>query len=91
MKNTNNELQKALLLMDKARDLQEKANDAVTECLDYLENHTDKFLYQYGTDVRFYMNLREAIEEYIGGDHSVADEYKTLEYDIKEAMGIEDY
>lgn len=91
MKNTNKEFAEALRLMDKARDLQEEANDAIIECINYLENHTDKSLYQYGTDVRFYMNLHEVILEYINGDQLVSDDYKTLEYDIKEAMGIEDY
>ena len=51
MNNTNKEFAEALRLMNKARDLQEEANEAISNCLNYLETHTDKFLRTYGTDL----------------------------------------
>lgn len=90
MKNTNKEFAEALRLMDKARDLQEDANAAISDCLNYLERHTDKFLCHYGTDLMYHMNLLEAIEDYINGDEYVSDNLKTLEYDIKNAMEVQD-
>lgn len=90
MINTNKEFAEALRLMDKARDLQEEANEAISKCLNYLEMHTDKFLRTYGTDLMYHMNLLEAIEDYIEGDEYVYDNLKTLEYDIKDAMEVRD-
>ena len=91
MKNTNNELNRALALMDRARDLQEQAHDATLACLNYLEQHTDKFLRHYGTDLKYHMTLQEAIEDYIKGDEYVLENATILEYDIKDAMNIKDY
>jgi hypothetical protein len=88
MRNTNKEFCEALRLMDRARNLQDKANDAISDCLNYLERHTEKFLRYYGTDLMYHMNLLEAIEDYISGDEYVADNVKTLEYDIKDAMNV---
>lgn len=90
MNNTNKELNEALRLMDKARDLQEEANDAISDCLNYLERHTEKFLRHYGTDLMYHMSLLEAIEDYIKGDEYVYDNLKTLEYDIKDAMEVKE-
>lgn len=90
MNNTNKEFREALRLMDRARDLQEEANEAISNCLNYLETHTDKFLRTYGTDLMYHMNLLEAIEDYIEGDEYVYDNLKTLEYDIKDAMEIKE-
>lgn len=91
MKNTNNELNRALALMDRARDLQEQATEATLDCLNYLEMHTDKLLRQYGTDLKYHMTLLEAIEDYIKGDEYVLENSTILEYDIKDAMGVKDY
>ena len=91
MKNTNKEFAEALHLMYRARNMMEDAQDAIFDCFNYLEQHTEKNLRQYGTDVRFCRTLHEAIMEYINGDQSVEDEYKTLEYDIKDAMEVRDY
>ena len=91
MKNTNKEFTEALRLMDIARDLQDKANDATLKCLNYLEMHTDKFLSDYGTDLMYNRTLLEAIRNYINGDEYVAENSTTLEYDIKDAMGVRDY
>jgi hypothetical protein len=91
MKNTNNELCRALALMDRARDLQEQATEATLDCLNYLESRTDKFLRQYGTDLKYHMTLLEAIEDYIKGDEYVLENSTILEYDIKDAMGVKDY
>lgn len=91
MKNTNNELNRVLALMDRARDLQEQANDATLACLNYLEMHTDKFLRHCGTDLKYHMTLLEAIEDYIKGDEYVLENSTVLEYDIKDAMGVKDY
>ena len=91
MKNTYSELNRALALMDRARDLQEQANDATLDCLNYLETHTDNFLRNYGTDLKFHMNLLEAIEDYIKGDEYVLENATILEYDIKDAMNVKDY
>jgi hypothetical protein len=77
--------------MNKARDLQEEANEAISDCLNYLERHTEKFLRHYGTDLMYHGNLLEAIEDYIEGDEYVYDNVKTLEYDIKDAMEVRDY
>jgi hypothetical protein len=90
MTNTNKEFAEALRLMDRARDLQEETNDAISDCLNYLERHTEKFLRHYGTDLMYHMNLLEAIEDYIEGDEYVYDNLKTLEYDIKDAMDIKE-
>ena len=65
MKNTNKEFAEALRLMDQARDLQDKANEATLKCLNYLEHHTDKSLRNYGTDLMYNRNLLEAIENYM--------------------------
>ena len=91
MNNTYKEFTEALRLMKKARDLQEDANAAISDCLNYLERHTDKFLRNYGTDLMYHSNLLEAIEDYINGDEYVYDNIKTLEYDIKDAMEVEEY
>lgn len=91
MKNTNAELNRALALMDRARDLQDQATAATLDCLNYLEMHTDKFLRHYGTDLKFHMNLQEAIEDYIDGDEYVLENATILEYDIKDAMNVKDY
>ena len=90
MNNTYKEFTEALRLMNKARDLQEDANAAISDCLNYLERHTDKFLRNYGTDLMYHMHLLEAIEDYINGDEYVYDNIKTLEYDIKDAMEVQD-
>ena len=91
MKNTNKEFAEAIRLMERARDLQEEANEAILDCMNYLSLHTDKFLSQYGTDLRYHSCLLEAIEDYINGDEYVSDNLKILEYDIKDAMEVEDY
>ena len=91
MKNTNTEFTRALALMDRARELQDQANDATLACLNYLEMHTDKFLRQYGTDLKYHMTLLEAIEDYIKGDEYILENATILEYDIKEAMNVKDY
>lgn len=91
MKNTNKEFSEALRLMNRARDLQDQANDATLKCLNYLEMHTDKFLRQYGTDLKYHMTLLEAIEDYINGDEYVLENSTILEYDIKDAMAVHDY
>ena len=91
MKNTNTELTHALALMNRARDLQEQANEATFKCLNYLEMHTSKFLRQYGTDLKYHMTLLEAIEDYIKGDEYVLENSTILEYDIKDAMEVKDY
>lgn len=90
MNNTNKEFAEALRLMDRARDLQEEANEAISNCINYLEMHTDRFLRTYGTDLMYHMNLLEAIEDYIDGDEYVYDNLKTLKYDIKDAMEVRD-
>lgn len=91
MKNTNNEFCKALSLLGRARDLQDQATAATLDCLNYLEMHTDKFLRQYGTDLKYHMTLQEAIEDYIKGDEYVLENATILEYDIKDAMNVKDY
>ena len=91
MKNTNNELCRALSLLERARDLQEQATEATLNCLNYLESRTDKFLRQYGTDLKYHMTLLEAIEDYIKGDEYVLENATILEYDIKDAMNVKDY
>ena len=91
MKNTNVELNRAIALMDRARDLQEQATDATLDCLNYLELHTEKSLRHYGTDLKFHMNLQEAIEDFIKGDEYVLENSTILEYDIKDAMNVKDY
>ena len=91
MKNTNTELTRALALMDRARDLQEQANETTLECLAYIEQHTDNFLRNCGTDLKFHMNLQEAIEDFIKGDEYVLENSTILEYDIKDAMNVKDY
>lgn len=91
MKNTNKELCEALRLMNQARDLQDKANETILKCLNYLEHHTDKNLRNYGTDLMYHMTLLEAIEDYINGDEYVLEHSRTLEYDIKDAMEVKDY
>ena len=90
MNNTNKELQEALRRMEIARELQEEANDAIKDCTNYLELHTEGFLWAYGTDLMYHEDLLSAIKSYIDGDEYVAENYKTLEYDIKDAMGIQD-
>ena len=90
MKNTNTELNRALALLDRARDLQEQAQDATLDCLTYIETHTSKFLRQYGTDLNYHMTLLEAIEDYIKGDEYVLENETTLIDDIKDAMEVED-
>lgn len=91
MNNTNKEFAEALRLMDEARELQDKANDAILRCLNYLEFHTEKSLRRYGTDLMYHMTLLEAIEDYIKGDEYVAENSRTLKYDIKDAMEVRDY
>jgi hypothetical protein len=91
MKNTNKEFAEALRLMDIARDLQEEATSAIKDCINYIEFRSEKFLWNYGTDLFYHSDLLEAIESYIAGDKYVTENYKTLEYDIKEAMEIQDY
>ena len=91
MKNTNAELNRALALLNRARDLQEQADEATLKCLTYIESRTDKFLRNYGTDLSFHRTLQEAIEEYIKGDEYVLENATILEYDIKEAMNVKDY
>lgn len=91
MKNTNKEFAEALRLMDIARNLQEEATSAIKDCINYIEFHSKKFLWNYGTDLFYHSDLQEAIESYINGDKYVTENYKTLEYDIKEAMEIQDY
>jgi hypothetical protein len=91
MKNTNNELCRAIALLDRARDLQDQAIAATIDCLNYLEMHTDKFLCQYGTDLKYHMTLLKAIEDYIKGDEYVLENATILEYDIKDAMNVKDY
>jgi len=91
MKNTNKEFCEALRLMDLAKDLQDKANDATLDCLNYLERHIKKSLHDYGTDIKYHMTLLEAIEDYIDGDEYVLENSTILEYDIKDAMEVKDY
>lgn len=91
MKNTNKEFAEALRLIDRARDLQEEANEATLKCLNYLERHTEKSLHNYGTDLMYHMTLLEAVEDYINGDDYVAEHSRTLKYDIKDAMEVRDY
>ena len=91
MKNTNAELNHALALMDRARELQDMATAATLDCLDYLESRTEKFLNHYGTDLRFHRTLLEAIEDFIKGDEYVLENSTVLEYDIKDAMNVKDY
>ena len=91
MKNTNTELNRALALMDRARDLQDRANEATLTCLNYLESRTDKFLRNYGTDLNYHRTLLEAIEDFIKGDEYVLENATILEYDIKDAMNVKDY
>lgn len=91
MKNTNTELNRALVLLDRARDLQDQATEATLACLNYLEEHTEKSLRNYGTDLNYHMNLLEAIEDYIKGDEYVLENSTILEYDIKDAMNVKDY
>lgn len=91
MKNTNNEFCKALSLLDRARDLQEKATEATLDCLNYLELHTEKSLRDYGTDLKYHMTLLEAVEDYINSDEYVLENSTILEYDIKDAMRVCDY
>ncbi len=91
MNNTNKELCEAYRLIGRARELQEQANEATLDCLNYLEMHTEKFLRNYGTDLRYHMNLQEAVEDYINGDEYVLENSSILEYDIKDAMGVKDY
>ena len=91
MKNTNTELNRALALMDRAHDLQEQANDATLDCLNYLEEHTEKSLRNYGTDLNYHRTLLEAIEDFIKGDEYVLENSTILEYDIKDAMNVKDY
>lgn len=91
MKNTNAELNRALALMDRARDLRDEANEATLRCLNYIESRTDKFLREYGTDLSFHRTLQEAIEEYIKSDEYVLEHATILEYDIKDAMNVKDY
>lgn len=91
MNNTNKEFAEALRLMDQARDLQDKATYATLNCLNYLEQHTDKSLRNYGTDLMYNRNLLEAIENYINDDEYVVEHSTTLRYDIKDAMEVRDY
>lgn len=91
MKNTNTEFTRALALLDRARDLQDQATAATLDCLNYLEQHTDKFLRNYGTDLNYHRTLLEAIEDYIKGDEYVLENSTILEYDIKDAMNVKDY
>ena len=91
MKNTNIEFCRALDLLNRARNLQEQANEAILDCLNYLETHTEKFLRNYGTDLKYHLNLLEAIEDYIKGDEYVLENSTILEYDIKDAMEVKDY
>ena len=91
MKNTNKEFAEALRLMDQARELQGKANDATLRCLNYLELHTEKNLCNYGTDLIYHMTLFEAIEDYIDGDDYVVSNSRTLNYDIKDAMDVKEW
>lgn len=91
MKNTNTELCRAFDLLDRARDLQEQANDATLDCLNYLERHTEKSLRHYGTDLKYHRTLLEAIEDYIKGDEYVLENSTILKYDIKDAMNVKDY
>lgn len=90
MKNTNAELNRALALMDRARDLQEQATEATLDCLNYIEEHTEKNLRHYVTDLN-HMTLLEAIEDYIKGDEYVLENATIIEYDIKDAMNVKDY
>ena len=91
MKNTNAELNRALALMDRARELQEQATDATLDCLNYIEEHTEKNLRDYGTDLNYHRTLLEAIEDFIKGDEYVLENATILEYDIKDAMNVKDY
>ena len=91
MKNTNAELNRALDLLDRARELQDSANDATLDCLNYLEEHTEKSLRNYGTDINYHRTLLEAIEDFIKGDEYVLENSTILEYDIKDAMNVKDY
>lgn len=91
MKNTNKEFAEALRLLDQARDCQEKANEAILKCLNYLELHMEKPLRCYGTDLMYHYNLLEAIDDYINGDEYVCEHSRTLNYDIKDAMEVRDY
>ena len=91
MTNTYSELTRALDLLDRARELQDAANDATLACLNYIERHTEKNLRHYGTDLNYHMNLLEAIEDFIKGDEYVLENSTILEYDIKDAMNVKDY
>ena len=91
MKNTNTEFTRALDLLDRARELQDAANDATLACLNYIERHTEKSLRNYGTDLKYYRTLLEAIEDFIKGDEYVLENSTILEYDIKDAMEVKDY
>ena len=91
MKNTNKEFAEALRLLDIARELQEEASTAILECLNYIEQHTEKSLRHYGTDLMYHYNLLEAIDDYINSDEYVCEHARTLRYDIKDAMEVRDY
>lgn len=88
MKNTNEELCRALSLLDQAKELQDRATEATLTCLNYLEYRTEKSLRNYGTDLKYHRTLLEAIEDYIHGDEYVLENSTILEYDIKDAMGV---
>lgn len=91
MKNTHAQLNCALALLDRARELQDQATEATLDCLNYLETHTEKSLRNYGTDLKYHMTLLEAIEDFIKGDEYVLENSTILEYDIKDAMNVKDY
>ena len=91
MKNTHAQLNCALALLDRARELQDQATEATLDCLNYLETHTETSLRNYGTDLKYHMTLLEAIEDFIKGDEYVLENATILEYDIKDAMNVKDY
>ena len=88
MKNTEVELNEALALMDTAKKLQAKAEEARIACTNYIEEHVELPLYRYGTDLMYSMSLHDAIRSYISGDPYAEGQKNTLVRDIKDAMNI---
>ena len=90
MRNTNVEFNEALALLERAKELQAEATAAMIECTNYLEAHTEKPLYLYGTDLWYSMLLLQAIENYVSGDTYVEENMDILVQDIKDAMDVQD-
>lgn len=88
MRNTNVELNEAFALLERAKKLQAEATAAMIDCTNYLESHTDKPLYCYGTDLWYSMHLLQAIENCISGDPYVEENMDILLQDIQDAMDV---